>query len=107
MVTRLHQRCVLNYLERVLEKLTRQYIFNENTRQIRATIAMAIKRVLEDILSSRGIEAGKVIVTSNSENKIVINIYIKIPFIVETVRIGLLNSGTNSITVINELIKEI
>lgn len=106
-VTRLNQRCVLNYLERVLEKLTRQYIFNENTRQIRATIAMAIKRVLEDILNSRGIEAGKVIVTSNSENKIVINIYIKIPFIVETVRIGLLNSGTNSITVINELIKEI
>jgi hypothetical protein len=101
--TRLHQRCIFNYVERVIEKLTRKYIFSENNRNIRGTIALQIKKILEDILSSGGITAGKVYVTSSSEDKIIINIYIKIPYITELVNIRMFNSGT-SIGFINETI---
>lgn len=106
-VSRLNQRCILNHLERSTEKLTRYYIFDENTRNTRATVAMALKKMLEDILSSGGITAGKVVVTTDKSNKIIINIYIKMPFITDFVKVGLLNTGTNSIMFINELTKEI
>lgn len=106
-VSRLHQRCILNYLERVTEKLTRRYIFESNTRNTRATVAMSIKKVLEDMMSSRGIEAGKVVVSTDNENKIIINIYIKMSFITDFVKIGLINTGTNSVNFVNELFKEI
>lgn len=101
--TRLHQRCIFNYVERVVEKLTRIYIFSENNRNTRATVALQIKKVLEDILSSGGINAGKVYVTSDTDNKIIINIYISIPYITELVNIRMFNSGTN-IGFINETI---
>lgn len=101
--TRLHQRCVFNYIERVVEKLTRKYVFIENNRNTRATVAMQIKKILEDILSSGGIEAGKVHVTTGSDEKIIINIYIKIPYITELVNMRMFNSGTN-IGFINETI---
>lgn len=101
--TRLHQRCVFNYIERVVEKLTRKYIFTENNRNTRATVAMQIKKILEDILSSGGIEAGKVHVTTGSDDKIIINIYIKIPYITELVNMRMFNSGAN-IGFINETI---
>ena len=101
--TRLHQRCIFNYVERVVEKLTRMYIFSENNRNTRATVALQIKKVLEDILNSGGINAGKVYVTSDIDNKIIINIYISIPYITELVNIKMFNSGTN-IGFINETI---
>lgn len=101
MCTRLHQRCIFNYVERTVEKLTRKYIFSENNRNTRATVALQIKKVLEDMLSSGGIEAGKVHVTSGSTNKIIINIYIKVPYIIELINIRMYNSGTN-IGFINE-----
>lgn len=96
-ISRLHQRNIFNYIERASEKLMRKYLFDDNTRQTRATVATEIKRLLEDMLSSGGIESGKVIVSSNKKDKIIINIYIKIPYISEQIIIGMKNIGTNSI----------
>lgn len=101
--TRLHQRCIFNYVERAVEKLTRNYIFSQNNRNTRATVALQIKKILEDMLSSGGIEAGRVHVTSDSDNKIIINIYIRLPYIIELVNIRMFNSGTN-ISFINETV---
>lgn len=102
-ISRLHQRNIFNYLERASEKLMRKYLFNNNTRQLRATVATEIKRLLEDMLSSGAIESGRVEVTSKNTDKISININIKIPGIVEFVKIGIYNSG-NSISTTNEFI---
>lgn len=102
-ISRLHQRNIFNYLERASEKLMRRYLFDNNTRLLRATVATELKRLLEDMLSSGGIESGSVQVTSKNSDKIIININIKIPGIVEFVKIGIYNSG-NSISTINEFI---
>lgn len=107
-VNRVHQRNIFNYLERATEKLTRKYLFLENNRQLRGQVATEIKIILEDMLSSGGIESGKVYVTSeNIKNveKIIININIKIPGIIEFVKIQMHNIG-GDFNIVNEFIGE-
>ena len=52
---------------------------------------------------SRGIEAGKVVVSTNNEQNIIINIYIKMINISEIVKIGLINTGVNSVNISSEI----
>ena len=49
--------------------------------------------ILEDMVDNRGIEAGKVYVTKDNE-KIIINIYIKMINTTEIVKLGLINAGS-------------
>ena len=101
-INRLHQRNILNYLERASGKLLRKYVFQLNERWVRANIANELKRLLEDIMGNRGIEGAKVIVKPDTldENKIIINIYIKIVNTVEFVNLRVSNVGTNSISTV-------
>ena len=101
-INRLHQRNILNYLERASEKLLRKYVFQLNERVGRANIANELKRLLEDMMGNRGIEGGKVIVKPDTldESKIIINIYIKIINTVEFVNLRVSNVGTNSISTV-------
>lgn len=98
--SRLHQRCVLNYVERAVEKLARKYVFDSNNRNTRATLALQTKKILEDMLSSGAIEGAKVYVTTeeNKGEKIIININIRIPHITEIVNLRMQNIGTNMIS---------
>lgn len=96
-INRLNQRNILNYLERASEKLLRRYTFTLNERNIRANIATELKKILLDMVASRGIEGGKVIVKPDGD-KIIINIYIKIVNITEFVNLKISNTGTNSIS---------
>lgn len=102
-VSRMHQRNIYNYLERKCEKLLRKYLFELNDLRLRGIIASEIKMILMDMVDSRGIEAGKVQVSKNSENNIIINIYIKMINIAEIVRLGIANVGTNSVDIASEI----
>lgn len=107
-ISRMNQRNIFNYLERKCEKLLRRYIFDVNERRLRALITTELKILLEDIMVNRGIEAGKVVVSTNENNNIIINIYIKITNISEIVKLGLTNTGTNQVAIISDIqIKEL
>lgn len=104
--TRMNQRNIFNYLERKCEKLLRRHIFNLNDLRLRGLIASELKLLLEDMMVNRGIEAGKVIVSTsgtNNFNNIVINIYIKMINISEIVKIGLSNTGTNDANLVSQI----
>lgn len=99
LIDRLHSRNILNYVKRRCEKLLNKHIFNLNNRQVRGSIATELKMILEEILSSGGIEYGKVYVKEGNEpNSILINITIKIPFVIERININITNVGNNLIT---------
>lgn len=101
-IQKLHHRNIYNYLKRTSEKIINRYIFNQNERFLRQQLALDLKRLLEDMQLSRGIEAGKVVVTVNSPtidvNSININIYIKMINIAEIVKVNFINAGTRDLT---------
>ena len=90
-------------MERKCEKLLRRYVFDLNELKLRGIIARELKLLLEDMMLSRGIEAGKVVVSTNNEQNIIINIYIKMINISEIVKIGLINTGVNSVNISSEI----
>ena len=92
-ITKLYHRNIFNYIERKAEKLLRKYIFRVNELSVRNSIMIEIKKLLEDMVDNRGIEAGKVYVTKDNE-KIIINIYIKMINTTEIVKLGLINAGS-------------
>ena len=102
-INRMNHRNIFNYLERKCEKLLRRYVFDLNELKLRGIIARELKLLLEDMMLSRGIEAGKVIVSTNNEQNIIINIYIKMINIAEIVKIGLVNTGVNSVNISSEI----
>ena len=102
-INRMNHRNIFNYLERKCEKLLRRYVFDLNELKLRGIIARELKILLEDMMLSRGIEAGKVIVSTNNEQNIIINIYIKMINISEIVKIGLVNTGVNSVNISSEI----
>lgn len=94
-INKLNIRNTLNYLERTCEKQIKRFIFELNNKNVRYQIMSEIKRVLDDVLNSRGIEAGKVVVKpGENEQTININIYIKFYFLTEFVNINVTNVGT-------------
>lgn len=95
-LTRLHHRNIFNYIERKAEKLLRKYVFRVNELSVRNSIMTDVKKMLEEIVDKRGIEAGKVYVTKEGDF-IIINIYIKMINTAEIIKIGLMNAGTNSV----------
>ena len=99
LIDKLHSRNILNFIKRKCEKLLNKHVFNLNDRQIRGNIATELKILLEDILSSGGIEYGKVYVKQGANiDSININITIQIPTVVERININMTNVGTNLIT---------
>lgn len=99
LIDKLHSRNIINFVKRKCEKLLNKHIFNLNDRQVRGSIATELKMALEEILSSGGIEYGKVYVKQGSEpNSISININIKIPTVIERININMTNVGNNLIT---------
>lgn len=99
---KLHQRNIYNYLKRASEKIINRYIFNPNERALRQQLAFELKKLLEDVKASRGIEAGKVVVTVESANievnNININIYIKMVNISEIVKVNFINARTRNLS---------
>jgi len=92
----LYLRNTLNYIERATEKLNRKMVFEENTLQKRGAIAREMKVILDDILASGGITGARVNVTkSDNLKEIIINVIIKFNNRVETVKLNMINSGTN------------
>lgn len=99
LIDKLHSRNILNFVKRKCEKLLNKHVFNLNDRQVRGSISTELKILLEDILSSGGIEYGKVYVKQgDTPNSISINITIKIPTVIERININMTNVGTNLIT---------
>ena len=95
----MHSRNILNFVKRKCEKLLNKHVFNLNDRQVRGSISTELKLILEEILSSGGIEYGKVYVKQgDTPNSISINITIKIPTVIERININMTNVGTNLIT---------
>lgn len=98
-IDKLHSRNIINFVKRKCEKLLNKHVFNLNDRQVRGTIATDLKLILEEILSSGGIEYGKVYVREgDTPNTISINITIKIPTVIERININMTNVGMNLIT---------
>lgn len=95
----LSTRNTLNNIERACEKAIRKHVFEENTKYTRSRIAGELKLILDDVLLSGGIEAGKVHVTKDpgNEEKIIINIYIKFKYLIHYVNVRVQNAGTNII----------
>ena len=89
-------------MKRTSEKNINRYVFNQNERFLRQQLALDLKRLLEDMQMSRGIEVGKVVVTVDSPtidvNSININIYIKMINIAEIVKVNFINAGTRDLT---------
>jgi type IV secretion system protein VirD4 len=99
LIDKLHSRNILNFVKRKCEKLLNKHVFNLNDRQVRGSISTELKLILEEILSSGGIEYGKVYVKQgDTPNSISINITIKIPTVIERININMTNVGTNLIT---------
>lgn len=95
-INKLYTRNIFNYLERKAEKILRRYIFELNDYRLRGKITSELKMLLEDIVDSKGIDAGKVEV-HNIDGNIIINIYIKLIGVAEVVKIGIANTGNNSV----------
>ena len=94
LINRLYQRNILNYIERITEKMVRKYIFYINNRSTRGNIAGNLKILLDEIISMKGLEAAKVQVSPNSEDSIIINITIKLPSVSEYIVLRMQNVGT-------------
>lgn len=95
---RVNTRALFNYLERNTKKLLRNFVFEENTYQLRGLIATEIKRFLVSVKANDGIESGKVHVKEGSSNEIIIDIYVKPKYVAEFIQLRMINVGTDEIT---------
>ncbi len=94
-IQKLHHRNIYNFLKRRSEKILNKYIFNQNNIQLRSQLAFELKRELENIKYSRGIDAGKVVVKNIDELNISIDIYLRITNLSEIIKLNFINAGTN------------
>jgi hypothetical protein len=98
--SRINVRCIFNHLEKTVQRILRNYVFEENRVGVRRTIALEVKNILNDMKSNRGIEAGKVHVkpSESNESEIIVDIYIKPTYVSEYIQLRMNNVGSNTIS---------
>ncbi len=97
-VNKLHNRNIYNYLKRTAEKISNKYMFDLNTTNLRYSLSVELKLMLEDMMARRGIQAGKVVVKPIDENKVEVSIYIAISNLNEIVKLNFINIGTKEVS---------
>jgi hypothetical protein len=94
---RVNVRSVFNHVEKETQKLLRYYVFEENTYRVRGIIASTIRKYLEDVKSSQGIDAGRVHVHGDGK-EILVDIYIKPKYVAEYIQLRMRNIGAETIS---------
>ena len=95
--SRIHTRTLFNHIEREGKRLSRNFIFEDNSHFTRNNIKIEIERLLKDVKSDRGLEAFKVDVSGNM-NDIIIDVYVKPLYVAEFIQMRISNSGNNIIS---------
>ena len=73
-------------------------MFDLNTTNLRYSLSVELKLMLEDMMARRGIQAGKVVVKPIDENKVDVSIYIAISNLSEIVKLNFINIGTKEVS---------
>lgn len=97
---RINIRSLFNHIEKTVEKSLRRYVFERNELNTRRAIASDVKRMLEDIKTNKGIEAGRVHVhpDPSNESSIIVDVYIKPLYMIEYIQLRMINAGTQTFT---------
>jgi hypothetical protein len=97
---RINVRSMFNHLERAVEKVARKYVFEENKEAVRRSISSEVKRILVDMKSNKGIQAGRVYAypDDNNPNLINVDITVKPTYMTEFINLRMNNVGTNTMT---------
>lgn len=96
-ITSLANRNMLNYVERELERISRNFIFEGCDDYTEKRIFNQLTLFFKDVVYDGNISDYKIIV-ERKNNSFVINIYIKFKFFINIVNLRFINAGTNNIS---------
>jgi len=97
---RVNVRALFNHVEKIVARNLRLHLFKENTVDLRGMITSEVKRFLENVKASRGIDWGRVEVhpDKNDPNAIVVDVYIKPIYVAEYIQLRMKNVGTDTVS---------
>lgn len=91
-------RSLFNHIEKETKRILNYSVFEENTYQVRQSIATRLKLYLENIKLEKGITDARLRVHPGEENEIIVDIQIKPAYITEYISIRITNTGTSELT---------
>lgn len=98
--SRVNVRSLFNHVEKTVKKAMRYYLFEQNTNNVRSAMSSDINKYLLEIKGDNGLEDYRVFIDDRQQTDevIVVNVYIKPKYVAEFIHLRMNNVGTNEIT---------